>query len=171
MLPMQTTVSTLCQLRNFVCFFVICWNYQSKSTILKTSFRNSIRVSETAWIQIRPDIVLGLIWVQTVWKGYQQTTLEGKELNWIPSRAWSSWDRLLGPRVGSQNVRSRTSHYRRTRDGGTSQRRGSWRNVRYCKFRIFCKNFIFAKIHICNLTLKAPRKKFIWKCHLLQIIA
>ena len=27
---------------------------------------------ETAWIQIRPDILSGLIWVQTVCKGYQQ---------------------------------------------------------------------------------------------------
>ena len=26
------------------------------------------------------DIVLGLIWIQTAFKGYQQTTLVGKEL-------------------------------------------------------------------------------------------
>ena len=31
-----------------------------------------------AWIQIRPDILSGLIWVQTVCKGYQQMTLVGK---------------------------------------------------------------------------------------------
>ena len=29
---------------------------------------------QTAWIQIRPNILSGLIWVQTVCKGYQQTT-------------------------------------------------------------------------------------------------
>ena len=29
---------------------------------------------QTVWIQIRSDILLGLIWVQTVCKGYQQTT-------------------------------------------------------------------------------------------------
>ena len=29
---------------------------------------------QTVWIQIRPDILLGLIWVQTVCKGYQQIT-------------------------------------------------------------------------------------------------
>ena len=29
---------------------------------------------QTIWIQIRPDILSGLIWVQTVCKGYQQTT-------------------------------------------------------------------------------------------------
>ena len=35
---------------------------------------------QTDWIQIRPNILLGLIWVQSVCKGYQQTTLGGKEL-------------------------------------------------------------------------------------------
>ena len=29
---------------------------------------------QTVWIQIRPDILLGLIWVQTICKGYQQMT-------------------------------------------------------------------------------------------------
>ena len=39
---------------------------------------------QTVWIQIRPDILSGLIWVQTVCKGYQQTKkspLAGKELS------------------------------------------------------------------------------------------
>ena len=36
---------------------------------------------QTVWIQIRPDSLSGLIWVQTVCKGYQQTTLVGKKLN------------------------------------------------------------------------------------------
>ena len=35
---------------------------------------------QTVWIQVRPDILLGLIWVQTVCKSYQQTTPAGKEL-------------------------------------------------------------------------------------------
>ena len=35
---------------------------------------------QTIWTQIRPNVLLGLIWVQTVWKGYQQTTIGGKEL-------------------------------------------------------------------------------------------
>ena len=30
---------------------------------------------QTVWIQIRPDIMLGLIWVQTVCKDYQDTLL------------------------------------------------------------------------------------------------
>ena len=36
---------------------------------------------QTVWIQIRPDIMSGLIWVQTICKGYQQSTLGGKDLN------------------------------------------------------------------------------------------
>ena len=35
---------------------------------------------QTVWIQIRPDILSGLIWVQTVYDGYQQTALAWKEL-------------------------------------------------------------------------------------------
>ena len=37
-------------------------------------------VCETFWIQIRPDNLSGLIWVQTVCKGYHQTAIVGKEL-------------------------------------------------------------------------------------------
>ena len=35
---------------------------------------------QTVWIQIRPDIMSGLIWVQTICKGYQQMTLGNKGL-------------------------------------------------------------------------------------------
>ena len=35
---------------------------------------------QTDLIQIRPDLLSGLIWVQTVRKSYQQTTLGDKEL-------------------------------------------------------------------------------------------
>ena len=34
---------------------------------------------QPVWIQIRPDILLGLIWAQTVCKGYQQMSLAGRE--------------------------------------------------------------------------------------------
>ena len=30
---------------------------------------------QTVWIQIKPDILSGLIWVQTICKSYQQMTL------------------------------------------------------------------------------------------------
>ena len=36
---------------------------------------------QTNWIQIRPDVLSGLIWVQSVCKGYEPMTLEHKELN------------------------------------------------------------------------------------------
>ena len=29
---------------------------------------------QTSWFKIGPDALSGLIWVQSVWKGYQQTT-------------------------------------------------------------------------------------------------
>ena len=38
---------------------------------------------QTDWIQIRPDILPGLIWVQTVCKSYQQATLEDR-VKYIP---------------------------------------------------------------------------------------
>ena len=34
---------------------------------------------QTIWIQVKPDNLSGLIWVQTVCKGYQQMTLIGKD--------------------------------------------------------------------------------------------
>ena len=35
---------------------------------------------QTGWIQIKYDVSLGLIWVQSVCKGYEHTTLGGNEL-------------------------------------------------------------------------------------------
>ena len=35
---------------------------------------------QTVWIQTKSNVLSGLIWVQTVCKGYQQTKLAGKEL-------------------------------------------------------------------------------------------
>ena len=64
----------LCMLGNF--FTLLC--HQNRKNY-------SGRPSEwqTVWIQIRPDKMLGLIWVQIVCKGYQETTLVGKELEKI----------------------------------------------------------------------------------------
>ena len=61
--------STLCLLCKFASFLLSAFFF-----LLKNSFRNTIRVSNS-WIQIRPDILSSLIWIQTVCKGYQQTTL------------------------------------------------------------------------------------------------
>ena len=38
---------------------------------------------QTVWIQIRTDILLGLIWVQTVCKSHRQMTLGDKEYNMV----------------------------------------------------------------------------------------
>ena len=39
--------------------------------------------SQTVWNHIRPNVLSGLIWVQTVCKGYQQKTLVSKELSYL----------------------------------------------------------------------------------------
>ena len=59
--------------------FLLSTVFFSKSTFSKNSFRNTIRESNS----LDPDQArqFGLIWVQIVCKGYQQTTLVGKELN------------------------------------------------------------------------------------------
>ena len=53
---------------------LFCCLFFSKLTIFKK--RNSGVLSEckTVWIQIRADKMSGLIWIQTVCKGFQQTT-------------------------------------------------------------------------------------------------
>ena len=43
---------------------------------------------QTVWIQIRPDILSGLIWVQTICNGYQQMILVGKELSCMVAKAF-----------------------------------------------------------------------------------
>ena len=49
-----------------------------KITFSKISFAKTT-VAQTVWIKIRPDTLSGLICVQTVLKGYQQTTLAGNK--------------------------------------------------------------------------------------------
>ena len=66
----------------FCMFFLSSADFFFKSTFLRNTFRNKSEC-QTVWIQIRPDIKSGLIWVQTVWKGYQQRTPVGKELRLV----------------------------------------------------------------------------------------
>ena len=67
---------TLCMLGIFhvLTFFKI--NFFFRKILSETPSMN-----QTVWIQIRTDILLVLISVQTVWKGYKQTTkvTTGKE--------------------------------------------------------------------------------------------
>ena len=53
-------------------FFKIIFKKKNLSGILSEC--------QTVWILIRPDVLLGLIWVKAVCKSYQQTTLVGNEL-------------------------------------------------------------------------------------------
>ena len=59
-------------LGNFACFFGIC-GFSFKMNFFKKIFQE-YHQCQTIWIQIRPDVLSGLIRVQTVCKGYQQTT-------------------------------------------------------------------------------------------------
>ena len=68
----------ICPVGNFEFSFDLCWIFLNQP-FSKNSFRNTIRVSNS----LDPDQarhLSGLIWVQTVCKGYQRTTLAGKEL-------------------------------------------------------------------------------------------
>ena len=62
---------TLCLLGNFACFL--------SAEFFLSSFRNTIRVSNSLDPE-QAQQMSGLVWVQTVCKGYQQKTLEGKKL-------------------------------------------------------------------------------------------
>ena len=77
-------ILTLCMLGNFACFFVVC-GFFFKINFFKKNLTGIPSECQIVWIQIRPEIfLLDLIWVQTVCKGYQQTTKlppAGKELN------------------------------------------------------------------------------------------
>ena len=60
----------------FSCFHIVSWFLFSKSYY----FFEIPPECQTIWIHIRPDILSGLIWVQSVCKGYQQTIPVDKEL-------------------------------------------------------------------------------------------
>ena len=62
--------------------FLSSIDYLSKSPFSKISLRNIIKVSNSL-IQIWPGVLSGLLWVQSVCKGYQQTPKVGKELRWL----------------------------------------------------------------------------------------
>ena len=68
-----------------VCFLMLSADFLSESTFLENSFKNTFRVDQVGLIlvqivliQITPDILSELIWVQPVCKGYQQKTLSNQ---------------------------------------------------------------------------------------------
>ena len=54
--------------------FVVCWFFIKSHPFRKILSRILFKC-QTVWIQTRPDILSGLVWVQTVFKGNQQTTV------------------------------------------------------------------------------------------------
>ena len=67
----NTAALTHCLLGNFSCFLFVFFE----------KFLQEYHMwSQIVRIQIRPDVLSGLVWVQTVCKGHQQMTLVGNEL-------------------------------------------------------------------------------------------
>ena len=66
-----------------LCLLVILHAFLSSAIFFKINFfEKKIReYNQTVSIQIRPNKTLGLIWIQTVCKSFQQMPLVGKELN------------------------------------------------------------------------------------------
>ena len=64
------TFSTLCS-----CLLVILHGVFKINFFEKLSQESVPSECQTVWAQIRPDVLSGLIWVQTICKGYQQKTL------------------------------------------------------------------------------------------------
>ena len=64
-------------LGNFACFFFFFFFFLSSDFFQNQHFGKILSgipsECQTVWIQIRPGILSGLIWLQTVCKAYQQT--------------------------------------------------------------------------------------------------
>ena len=69
----------LCPLINFPCFIVVCLFFFQNQLFQKILSRIPSEC-QTDWIQIRPDILPGLILVQYVCKGHEQMPRVDKEL-------------------------------------------------------------------------------------------
>ena len=67
---------TLCPPRNCFPLFVVQIQFQNQ--LFRKILSGIWSECQIVWIQIRPDKMPGLIWIQTVCKSYQQMTLEDK---------------------------------------------------------------------------------------------
>ena len=76
--------------------------YFKINILKKNPLGNNISVSNILDPDLRPDILSGLIWVQTVCKGYEQTTLVGKELKVKKHRSRSAKKFSLKSQILSQ---------------------------------------------------------------------
>ena len=70
---MDAYIFKFCMLCNFTCLLLSADFYQNYPFQKILAWIPS--VCQTVWNQIRPDKLSSLIWVQTVYKGYQQTTV------------------------------------------------------------------------------------------------
>ena len=69
------TMLNLCMLANFACFYLSA-DFFLQNMHFQKIISGIPSECQTVWIQIRPDILSGLIWVQTVCTGHQQTKKE-----------------------------------------------------------------------------------------------
>ena len=75
----KLTQSTVCLLGKFAFLFVVCRFFFFQNQLFQKILSGIPLECRAVWIQIRPDILSGLIWIQTVCKDYLQTTLVDKE--------------------------------------------------------------------------------------------
>ena len=73
---LKYVILTLCKLGNFPCFLLSADFFSKFSKNISGLIPSEF---QTVWIQVRPDMLSGLSWVQTVCTGYQQTTLADEE--------------------------------------------------------------------------------------------
>ena len=71
-----TDTLTVSSFANCVILHVFCrlGNFLNRLFFFQNNLSGMPSGCQTVWIQIRPDFLSGLIWVQTVCKNYQQTT-------------------------------------------------------------------------------------------------
>ena len=74
-----------CTLGNFSYFVVVCWFFFFKINFFEKNLSGVPSDCQTDWIQIRPDILSSLIWVQSVCKVYQQIALSRQ---WVNCVSW-----------------------------------------------------------------------------------
>ena len=74
---MQYKVREICGSEKFCMLFCRLLILFSKSTFLKKNLSGTPSECQAVWIPIRPDVLSGLIFVQSVCKGDEQTTRVG----------------------------------------------------------------------------------------------
>ena len=87
------------QVTDYACFSVVYFFF--KTTL---NFSGILSKCQTVWIQIKPDILSCLIWVQLICKGYQRPTLVSRQIYAITAKisyedGFQKIDRLRKPRV------------------------------------------------------------------------